>query len=284
MQSEYNIGLTNYHELHPVEDNRKTYGGCNLIYKNGEQYKLTASGIGLDAFVKHFAAEHVKTEVDSPIFSYEPYGYDSRFNFQSLFASSAKKGDEIHSIIINRNTGEDIETTVNLIDYSDRVKYDMYLLHAPLLSSEKEEIKLEKIEEDKTVKNGFIINVPKYNAVILEIKKEVCIPDCANKTCGDDNSCGGKCTNCPEGKYCDTGSWQCISGGQGECAAADIWGVGGEADGKISGYDLSLMLANWKCRGGTNCVKADIWGKGGNRDGKVNGYDLSKMLSCWKRI
>ncbi|MDD3647670.1 MAG: hypothetical protein PHS44_04190 [Candidatus Dojkabacteria bacterium] len=130
----------------------------------------------------------------------------------------------------------------------------------------------------KVIDDGY-----NWSNVVSEQIQSSCIPECSGKQCGQDNGCGGKCTNCPEEKYCDTDSWQCKSGGQGECVVADIWGAGGEADGEVSGYDMSFMLSNWKCNAGEKCKKADIWGKESKKDGKVDSYDLSKLLGCWKQ-
>lgn len=37
-----------------------------------------------------------------------------------------------------------------------------------------------------------------------------CTPDCGGKECGDEDGCGGRCTNCPEGKTCSTTTWTCV--------------------------------------------------------------------------
>ncbi|MDD3647305.1 MAG: hypothetical protein PHS44_02280 [Candidatus Dojkabacteria bacterium] len=68
------------------------------------------------------------------------------------------------------------------------------------------------------------------------------------------------------------------------CSIADIWSKTGSPDGKIDGYDLSFLLANWKFKEGKNATsqRADIWGKNATSDGNVNSYDLSKLLSCFK--
>ena len=36
-----------------------------------------------------------------------------------------------------------------------------------------------------------------------------CVASCDGKSCGDDDSCGGRCTGCPVGSVCDAGSWTC---------------------------------------------------------------------------
>jgi len=284
VQSEYNIKMTNYHEFHPLADNVQNYGGCNLVFKDGEEYGLSAAGIGLYTYSQHYAIEHVKTVVDSPIYSYEPYGYGEDFRFQSLFASSAKSDDKVHSIIINRNPEKDMETTINLADFSDEVKYDLYLLHAPALSSDKEEIKLDQMEKGKVVDSTFVIDIPKYSAVILEITKEECVSDCSSKVCGDDNGCGGKCTGCPKGEICNEKSWKCEKTvPSNSCSVADINGKENSPDGEVNAYDLSMVLSNWKCTTGPNCGKADIWGRDDKKDGQVGPFDLSRVLSCWKK-
>ncbi|MBN2016383.1 right-handed parallel beta-helix repeat-containing protein [Candidatus Dojkabacteria bacterium] len=104
-----------------------------------------------------------------------------------------------------------------------------------------------------------------------------CTPSCTGKQCGQDDSCGGKCTGCPSGQTCNTTSWQCEAGAS-NCRMADVWGPDKKPDGKINIYDFSYIQGKWK----TADTKADIWGPEQKADGKVNIYDISKVSGCWK--
>jgi len=170
LQSDYNIEISNYHLMFQAPDPYL----CNLIYKNGEIYDFTAPGVAFDIYKNHFGPTHVKTEVNSPVVSFENYGFSTDFKFQSLMPFSSKNKNKIYSIVINRNWQIDLSTKIYLNDYSDKLRYTLYMLSAPAYSSPIEEIAFTKKADNKEADNGFFINIPKHSAAILEIEKAAC--------------------------------------------------------------------------------------------------------------
>ncbi|MBU0975183.1 MAG: right-handed parallel beta-helix repeat-containing protein [Patescibacteria group bacterium] len=105
-------------------------------------------------------------------------------------------------------------------------------------------------------------------------------------TCNKD--CGAECTkdgDCTVGK-CNLKACTCESTTPPpvkNCEESDIWGPLEKPDDKVSAYDLSLILSNWKWQKTPKDEQADIWGTSQKADGNVNAYDLSKVLGCWTK-
>ncbi|MBU0975184.1 MAG: hypothetical protein ABIE03_03965 [Patescibacteria group bacterium] len=114
---------------------------------------------------------------------------------------------------------------------------------------------------------------------LIKLNEPSCIPNCQEKTCGDDG-CRGNCGNCISDEICSENV--CIPK-KTTCSVADIWGPKKKPDNKIDAYDLSLLLANWKWKKSPKDKQADIWGAADKPDAKVNSYDLSKVLGCWTK-
>lgn len=84
---------------------------------------------------------------------------------------------------------------------------------------------------------------------------EACTPDCSGKFCGDDDGCGGYCTDCPAGQICNAATWQCeFASGcvpnctNKTCGAYD--GCGGRCTACPGGGICDA--ATWTCLGGCN--------------------------------
>lgn len=94
-----------------------------------------------------------------------------------------------------------------------------------------------------------------------------CIAACADKTCGENDGCGAKCTTCPTGQSCDEGSWTCQSNsctgtgsqacgncGTQTCGADGVWGV-------CTGQGACQPGATQACIGGAqSCSAGCVWG------------------------
>jgi hypothetical protein len=134
----------------------------------------------------------------------------------------------------------------------------------------------------------------------------VCQANCTNKKCGESDGCAGKCTACDQGFTCNTSKWKCESGAcqkvctNKKCGDDGCGGSCGDCtqgkecinnqcqeveydtdingDGKISMFDLTIVLSNWKWEKDPRDEKADI-----NRDGSVNMRDVSMIVNNWTK-
>ena len=92
-----------------------------------------------------------------------------------------------------------------------------------------------------------------------------CTPSCTDKTCGQDDGCGGKCTACPAGQTCNAATWQCEGGCTPSCT-----GKCGGPDG-CNGTCPNTCAAGQTCQspGYTTCAACtpDCTGKCGGPDG-----------------
>ena len=67
-----------------------------------------------------------------------------------------------------------------------------------------------------------------------------------------------------------------------QCILVDITGESGAKDEKVNGYDLAVILGNWKWKKTPKIEAADIWGKDKQADGNVDMFDLGRVLYCWR--
>ncbi len=144
-----------------------TFSSLGLDSSSGD-YAIRPSYYVFNLFTNHFGDKLIETNVQTSSYSYQ-WDESIEVPYLSVVTSKNNDGNKLYLMVINKNLNTDINTMINVNDFSVKNSAKVYTINAQSIEStneNQENIKI--IEQEISVANSFIYNFPAHSITLIE--------------------------------------------------------------------------------------------------------------------